>query len=136
MKQRPMGRKHLGKLKTWLKGEQAKALVAGALELSHLSMQARRPQLTEDMREQLMDSNPPLPALLAVFTPGDAVEGCFDDDAQAMVEVAPEPNLVVPVDARDSKSVRAAFDILGVACETLAAASRLIDHMPGNEPRH
>jgi len=135
VKQRPMGRTRLGRLKRRLKKGQAKTLVDGALELSQLSMQATRPQVTEEVREQLMDSNPPLPALLAVFTSEDAIEGCFDDEAQGMMEVTPEPNLVVPVDARDPKSVRAAFAILGVVCDTLAAASRLMDHMPGNELR-
>jgi hypothetical protein len=35
-----------------------------------------------------MDSNPALPCLLAAFSTGDAVVGCFDDKAQSAMEVA------------------------------------------------
>jgi len=48
-----------------------------------------------------------------------------------MLEVTPEPNLIIPFDPTDSETVRA-FHVFGVACETIAAAGRLIDLMPGN----
>jgi hypothetical protein len=80
-----------------------------------------------------MDSNPPLPCLLAAFSSGDAVVGCFEDEAQTAMEVTPQPNLVIPFQHSDPTSVRQGFRTLGVACDTLAAASRLIDLMPGNE---
>ena len=51
-----------------------------------------------------------------------------------MLELTPEPNLIVPLNGEDDRSVRAAFDVLGVFCETLACASRLMKIMPGNEP--
>jgi hypothetical protein len=50
-----------------------------------------------------------------------------------MLEVTPEPNLIIPFDPGHGESVRAAFHVFGVACETLAAASRLVDLMPGND---
>ncbi len=50
-----------------------------------------------------------------------------------MLEVTPEPNLIIPFDPGHEESVRAAFDVFGVACETLAAASRLVNRMPGND---
>jgi len=80
-----------------------------------------------------MDSNPPLPCLLAAFSQGDAIVGCFDDEAQTAMEVTPQPNLVIPIQLADQGSVRRGFQILGVACETLAAATHLIDLMPGND---
>lgn len=80
-----------------------------------------------------MDSNPPLPCLLAAFSQSDAVVACFDDDSQTAMEVIPQPNLIIPLKLSDPVSVRKAIRILGVARETLAAASRLIDLMPGND---
>jgi hypothetical protein len=61
------------------------------------------------------------------------VAACFDEDAQGMLEVTPEPNLIIPFDPTETESVREAFQVFGVACETIAAASRLIDLMPGND---
>jgi hypothetical protein len=84
------------------------------------------------MGEQLMDSNPPLPCLLAAFSSGDAVVACFDDEAQTAMETTPQPNLIIPLKLSDPTSVRQGFRTLGVVCDTLAAASRLIDLMPGN----
>jgi hypothetical protein len=103
------------------------------LELGWISRQAKRPEFTEDMGEQLMDSNPPLPCLLAAFSAGDAVVGCFDDEAQTAMETTPQPNIIIPLKLSDPTTVRQGFRTLGVACETLAAASRLIDLMPGND---
>jgi hypothetical protein len=124
----------------WLKGMQqarrvrtVRRMLRAVLDLSRVALRADRPILTEEVREQLMDCNPPLPGLVAVFTPHDDVEGCFDDEAQAMQECSPEPNLIIPFDATDVASVRLAFSTLSAACETLAAASRLIDLMPGND---
>ena len=50
-----------------------------------------------------------------------------------MLEVTPEPSLIIPFNAYETESVQAAFRTFGVICETLAAASRVIDLMPGNE---
>ena len=50
-----------------------------------------------------------------------------------MLEVTPEPNLIIPFDPTDSGTARDAFQVFAVACETIAAASRLIDLMPGND---
>ncbi len=109
------------------------ALIRGLLELCRVSTRAKRPDFTDDIGEQLMDANPPLPCLLAAFTQGDAVVGCFDDEAQTAMETTPHPNLIVPLQLSNPSNVRRGFRTLGVACETLAAASRLIDLMPGND---
>jgi hypothetical protein len=75
----------------------------------------------------------PLPCLLAAFSQGDAIVGCFDDEGQTAMEVTPQPNLIIPLRLSEPVSIGKAFRTLGIACETLAAASRLIDLMPGND---
>jgi len=133
LKERPLSLQGLKGLSRKIRSGEAKALIRGLLELCRVSKQAKRPDVTEDMQEQLMDSNSPLPCLLAAFSSGDAVVGCFDDEAQAAMEATPHPNLIIPLKLSDPTSVRQGFRTLGVACETLAAASRLIDLIPGNE---
>lgn len=133
LKERPLSLRGLKELSHKIRNQQVKALVSGLLELCWVSKRAKRPDFTEDMGEQLMDSNPPLPCLLAAFSSGDAVVGCFDDEAQTAMEVTPQPNLIIPIQLFDPTSVRQGFRTLGVVCDTLAAASRLIDLMPGND---
>jgi hypothetical protein len=108
-------------------------LVDAVLALDHLTAQAKRPELDDDIGQQLADCNSPLPCLLAVFAEGDGVEACFTEEADGMLEVTPEPNLIIPFDPTDVDSVRVAFHTFGVACDTIAAASKLIDLMPGND---
>lgn len=103
------------------------------LDLVRISGQGKRPELTEQMHEELGDTNPPLPGLLAVFVEGDAVEGSFDEDGQTMMEVTPEPSVILPFNAHRPESIRQTFRTFGVICNTLAAASRVIDLMPGSE---
>jgi len=112
---------------------QAGLLIDAVLDLAKISRQAKRPELTEQMREQLGDTNPPLPSLLTVFVEGDAVEGSFDEESQTMMEATPEPSVILPFNAHQPESVRQAFRTFGVICDTLAAASRVIDLMPGSE---
>ncbi len=133
MRRRPLGLKRLRELISKVEKRETRDLLNAVLELSEVSEQAKRPELTEEMREELCDTNPPLPSLLAVITQGDAIEGCFDEEAQTMMEVTPEPSLTIPLNAHDPESVRQAFHTFGVICKTLAAASQLIDRMPGNE---
>jgi len=133
LKERPLSLRGLKKLSRNIRNTEVRALVSGLLELCRNSQQAKRPEFTEDMGEQLMDSNPALPCLLAAFSSGDAVGGCFDDEAQTAMEVTPQPNLIIPIQLSDPTSVRQGFRMLGVVCNTLAAASRLIDLMPGND---
>ncbi len=133
LKEPSLSLRGLTELNRRIRNQEVKALVRGLLELCRVSNQAKRPEFTEDMGEQLMDSNPPLPCLLAAFSSGDAVVGCFDDEAQTVMETTPQPNLIIPLKLSDPTSVRQGFRTLGVVCDTLAAASRLIDLMPGNE---
>jgi hypothetical protein len=133
LKEPSLSLRGLTELNRRIQNQEAKALVKGLLDLCWISKRAKRPEFSEDMGEQLMDSNPPLPCLLAAFSSGDAVVGCFDDEAQTAMEVTPHPNLIIPLKLSDPTSVRQGFRTLGVVCDTLAAASRLIDLMPGNE---
>jgi hypothetical protein len=133
LKERPLSLRGLKKLSQSIRNTEVRALVSGLLELCWNSQQAKRPEFTEDMGEQLMDSNPALPCLLAAFSSGDAVVGCFDDEAQTAMETTPHPNLIIPFKLSDPPSVPQGFRTLGVVCDTLAAASRLIDLMPGND---
>ncbi len=107
-------------------------LLQAALDLNAVSQRLRCPEIGEETREAFMDSNPPLPALLISFKRHDAVSACFDDESQAFLEASPEPNLIAEIDPADHASVGQSFDTLAVACETMAAASRLAALLPGN----
>ena len=133
MRQTALDEGELAHLKDKINDPLATKLVEAALTLDRLSAQAKRPELGDDIGQQLSDCNPPLPCLLALFAEGDSVAAAFDEEAQGMLEVTPEPNLIIPFDPTDTESVRDAFHVFGVACETIAAASRLIDLMPGND---
>jgi hypothetical protein len=133
MRQVALDEGDLARLKDKINDPRATKLVDAVLALDHLSAQAERPELDDDIGQQLSDCNPPLPCLLAVFAEGDAIAGCFDEDAQGMMEVEPEPNIIIPFDPTDSESVQRTFHMFGVACQTIAAASRVIDLMPGND---
>jgi hypothetical protein len=108
-------------------------LVKAAINLDRVSAQAKRPELCDDIGQQLTDCNPPLPCLLALFAGGDSVEACFNEEADGMLEVTPEPDLIIPFDPADARSVHEAFHVFAVACQTIAVASRLIELMPNNE---
>jgi hypothetical protein len=120
-------------LKNKINDPLAKKLVGAVLALDHLSAQVERPDLGDNIGEQLSDCNPPLPCLLAIFAEGDAISAAFDEDAQGMMEVEPEPNIIIAFDPTDTTNVQRTFRMFGVACQTIAAASRVIDLMPGND---
>lgn len=133
LKERPLSLKGLRTLRETIVDQQVNVLIERLLGLCLISQKMKRPKFTEDMGEQLVDSNPPLPCLLAAFSQADAVVGCFDDEGQTAMEVTPQPNLIIPLKLSEPVSIGEAFRTLGIVCETLAAASRLIDLMPGND---
>jgi hypothetical protein len=133
MRQPALAKNELAHLIDNINNPLAIKLVNAVLALDHLSAQVERPDLDDNIAQQLSDCNPPLPCLLAVFADGDAIAGCFDEEAQGMMEVEPEPNIIIPFDPTDTASVQRTFHTFGVACQTIAAASRLIDLMPGND---
>ena len=123
----------LAHLKDKINDPLAVNLVNAVLALDHHSAQAERPDLDDDIREQFSDCNPPLPCLLAIFAEADGISASFDEEAQGMMEVEPEPYIIMPFDPTDMESVQRTFHTFGVACQTIAAASHLIDLMPGND---
>jgi len=131
--ERSLCRRELRQMRAQLRETQAGLLVNAVLDLANISRHAKRPELTDQMRGELCDTNPPLPSLLAVFAEGDEVEGCFDEEGQTMMEVTPEPSVILPFNAHQPESVRQAFRTFGVICDTLAAASHVIELMPGTE---
>lgn len=133
LKRKRLGRSEVAKIGSRIKRTEARRLVTGVVDMAKAAERAERPKLTDEMSEQLFDTNPPLPGLVAVFSENDAVEGCFDEDMQNAFECTPEPGVIIPFDVRDLGSVRGAFEIFGVACRTIALASSLMDLMPGNE---
>jgi hypothetical protein len=133
MRQPALDEHELAHVKDGINDPCASKLVEAALALDRVSSQAERPELTEDIGQLLSDCNPPLPSVLAVFAESDAIAATFDEESQGMIEVTPEPNLIIPFDPGNPGSVRGAFHIFRVACETIAAASRLVDLMPGND---
>ena len=133
LKEEPLSLYGVNEINEEIRDLEVRALITGLLELCRVSKRAKRPEFTEDMGEQLMDSNPALPCLLAAFSSGDAVVGCFEEEGETALEVTPQPNVIIPLKLGDGLSVHAGFRTLAVVCETLAAATRLIDLMPGNE---
>ena len=98
MRQTALDEGELAHLKGKINDPLAAKLVEAALNLDCLSAQAKRPELGDDIGQQLSDCNPPLPCLLALFAEGDGVEACFTEEAEGMLEVTPEPNLIIPFD--------------------------------------
>lgn len=133
VKRRPLSRRTLNAMIPAIKDSVSRQLMELAVELDRLSSQSARPEVGDDVRELLIDCGEPVPALLAVFERTDAIEGCFDEECQGMLELTPEPNLIVPFDGQTESGVRGAFAILSAVCQTLTCASRLMKIMPGNE---
>lgn len=133
MKQAPLKQGELIRLKGKIGDPLAAGLVEAVLCLNKVSRSAERPTLCDDVGELLSDCNPPLPSLLAIFAESDAIEACFQEESEYMMEVTPEPNLILPIEAGNTASVSGAFRAFQFACKTLAAASRLMDLMPGND---
>src|SRR5207249_4265 len=67
MKLKPLSLKHVRQLAVGITDQLSRQLVEAALDLNKISRRLRRPEISEETREALMDSNPPLPALLISF---------------------------------------------------------------------
>lgn len=134
MRKQPLGDRTLRQLMATTRNPLARQLMERAMELDRLSNQGKRPEVGEDVRELLMDCGEPVPALVAVFEANDTIEGAFDEERHGMLEVTPEPNVLIPFNGEDAASASEAFSVLAILCETLACASSLIGIMPG-QPR-
>jgi hypothetical protein len=111
----------------------ARELMELVVRLDRLSNRSDRPEIGDDMRELLVDCGEPVPAVLAVFERNDVIEGCFDEECQGMLELIPEPNLIVQFNGESQRSVTSAFAVLSTVCSVLSCASKLMRMMPGNE---
>jgi len=125
----PMKERFVAHLAGQVRSRKARALLEGVIELNHISLEGKRPDIGERAQARLMDANPPVPALVAVFGKHDAIEGCFDEECQGMLECPPEPNVILPFRVEDAKSVREAFRLLAVICNMLRQAARLMTLM-------
>ena len=125
----PLKERFVEQLAARARNQTARALLEGVAELNRISRRGKRPQIGDRAQERLADSNPPVPALVAVFNKHDAIEGCFDEECQGMLECPPEPNVILPFRADDAKSVCDAFELLAVICGVLQQAARLITLM-------
>jgi hypothetical protein len=126
---KPLTKRFLEHLAAKVRSHKTRDLLEGVIALNRISQKGKRPQVGERAQERLMDSNPPVPALVAVFNKHDAIEGCFDEECQGMLECPPEPNAILPFRADSANSVREAFELLAVICGALRQAARLITIM-------
>ena len=135
MKQRPLGR---GALKAILARlaprNRVSRLIKATLELDRVTSRVRLPQIPESVRELFCDCNPPVPILLAIYQQGDAIESCFDDERQSMLELTPEPWPLIPFNGTDPAGTKSAFGCLSGALDALAAARKVLELVPGWEP--
>ena len=125
----PLRTGSIEQLTATVRNRKARALLEAVLELSRTSHRGKRPSIGERAEARLADSNPPVPALVAVFNKHDAVEGCFDEECQGMLECTPEPNVILPFKPGDPGSVREAFRLLSIVCEVLRQGAHLITLM-------
>lgn len=106
-------------------------LIRAVQNLDAVSRRVDRIIIPPHIVEIFSDMNPPVPVLLTIFREGDAIEACFDEERQYMLELQPEPWPLLPFNATDSSSVRTAFDCLGTALDTLTAARHVLELVPG-----
>lgn len=132
IKRQPLDGNVLKPLMSEIEDREARRLIEAAIGLDKISHQLETPEISTEIRESLMDSNPALPGLLVSFKRQDAIVACFEEEAQTMLEAEPEPCFLAEMDPGSAAIVRQSFDALAALCETLAAASRLIAALPGN----
>jgi hypothetical protein len=133
LRQRPLASRRLRKLLPAIRSLRLRAILKRTVELATIARRVPRPPGDEAAQQELMDANPPVPALLVVFQKHDAIEGCFDEEAQSMLEMPPEPNVIIPFDGTSPESVAGAFRAAACLVQTLALASELMEMLPGNE---
>jgi hypothetical protein len=91
MKLKPLSVRHVKQIAARADDRLCRQLLHDALELNEVSRKLRRPEISDETREALMDSNPPLPALLVSFKRSDAICASYDDESQAFLEACPNP---------------------------------------------
>jgi len=135
MKARPLGRRQLKALLSGMAlNDPVARLLKAAGGLQSLANGVRLPAIPIEIREVFSDCNAPVPVMLVIYRAGDAIEACFDNERQTMLELTPEPWPLIPFNGTDLESTRQAFRGLGGALDVLAAARHVLDLAPGWEP--
>ena len=73
----PLQKRFVEHLAEQVRNRKVRALLDGAIELYHISLEGKRSDIGESAQARLMDANPPVPALVAVFGKHDATD-CAD----------------------------------------------------------
>jgi hypothetical protein len=132
---RPLGPRQLKSLLSGLvPNDPVARLMRAALGLQSVARGVHLAPIPEAVRELFCDCNPPVPVLLAIYRTGDAIEACFDNERQSMLELTPEPWPLIPFNGTDPESTLRAFQCLGGALDVLTAARRVLDLVPGWGP--
>jgi len=103
-------------------------LVEATIELERISHSTERPRVDDDWLERERSYHSldlPLPAVLLYFRAGDAVMACFDDECEHWGQEAPEPNLIIPLQADDHASVRQALAVIETLMKVLVLTVRI-----------
>jgi len=132
LRKKALSPRGLRQLLSRIRSRDVRGWLEGVLALHEESNRCPAPELDSSIRDQFYDLNPPLPVLLTVFEKHDGIEGAFDDEAQGMMEVSPEPNFILPLRTDDVNQMRDAFATLRCFCRTLTLASELMKQLPGN----
>ncbi len=106
------------------------ALLAAAEEMRGLAESASSDILPEGL---YVAQGGPLPGLVALFHPKDAVEHNFDEEADVWPQFDHEPSSRFELRVDDPASVADAFTRLGVMCRTLAAAAAILGRLPDHD---
>lgn len=133
LKQKPLSLQGLRKVMTRVRAPEVRRWLDCLMALESSSSRAQPPEFDPEIRDQLQDTNPPLPVMLIVFRKRDAIEAAFDAEAEGMMEVSPEPNLIIPVRTDDFGSARDSFYKLSCFLNTLSRASELMKLLPEND---
>lgn len=131
VRRKPLSARGLDQVLQGGRDSHVRRLIEQVRELDRVSKSVERPTVDEETRELLMDCGEPVPALLAVFEEHDAIEGAFDEEAQGMLEVTPEPNLIITFYGGDAGGGSRTFLQLEWVCRTLELSSELIGMMAG-----
>jgi hypothetical protein len=126
VRRKPLSPRGLAQIMNTFKDDCARHLMEQAVELARMSNSVDPPAIDDETRDLLSDCGEPVPALVAVFEEHDAIEGSFDEESQGMLEVTPEPNLILSLNGTHPRSISAAFAQLRSLCRTLLLAASLL----------
>lgn len=127
VRRKPLSSSGLARVMNTLKDDRTRHLMEHAVELALVSNSVAPPTVDDETRDLLSDCGEPVPALVAVFEEHDTIEGSFDEESQGMLEVTPEPNLILSFNGTHPRSISAAFAQLRSLCRTLQLSANLLD---------